>query len=616
MSSFARIGVPTPTIRRHRTTTIAAVSLLRVFTSVNAFAFTPSMKRVSRTVTRGLSAGRDSVPQSLKDTLLSEIVPPVIKASTTSVAEPPLLVLVAGVSGGSDSVALLHALEHCRRMSSNSSSLSDRATQQWRWDSGSFSFILHVAHFDHQRRGEESDLDRQLVHHLCDQYNIPLHTYYWEVDHANSEGQTFSQDAARKWRRSRMREVLQTCIEQYQATSGLFLTAHHQDDSDETLLLKVLRGAHLTKLTGMSVLNRDESSLEKSDRETSRLASPIQDHSTTKQYYWGRPFIHLRKQELTDFLLEHNYVWREDASNSGSSYRRNRVRNELIPLLTSLISDGSLQRRLQTIQEQSLELRKDLECRASYYLEKNQFYDGTSVQLRLPPHCINQTQNTDSPGIDKHGLNLVHKEALHTWAVNQIGDTSFQFTYDKLERISIQLQKHPHNQQWRLPIGGGWDIQRQGKFLRVVRSLDADKTRRADEPLLAMHSLEITTDRPPLEHASKFLSIAIPTDKIEKKGTAKLYRYNSRSDGGLNLMIQPPWQGNSIRLKEFVCSRKIPLHVRDRIPIILLDEFLVAVCVDRDRSSYWIVDYAFHVDRTMDPEQSHAHQQVWVRIQP
>jgi len=160
--------------------------------------------------------------------------------------------MIVGVSGGCDSVALLHILETLRRKSKNN------------WD-------LRVVHFDHQQRDIESDKDRLLTEQLCNRYELPFDCFYWGNKTSSSSsvissdvGSSFSQDSARQWRRAHMKD-LATKNNSNNSQSKIsppphtfLVTAHHKDDSEETLLLKLLRGVHLSNLSGLSAVTIEE----------------------------------------------------------------------------------------------------------------------------------------------------------------------------------------------------------------------------------------------------------------------------------------------------------------------------------------------------------------------
>ena len=143
------------------------------------------------------------------------------------------------------------------------------------------------------------------------------------------------------------------------------------------------------------------------------LSLAFQHKQQPPSMYWARPLIHLRKAKLVAFLHQHNYTWREDASNQSPKYLRNCVRNELLPLLHNSTgsndnnnSSRSLHRRLDSIQAQSLEIRTNLEERECAYLQK-----ADSDQQQQPGFLLPTTTATM--------LGVVHKHALYLWITDQ-----------------------------------------------------------------------------------------------------------------------------------------------------------------------------------------------------
>lgn len=152
----------------------------------------------------------------------------------------PIQILVL-VSGGSDSVGLLLALRE--------------AAETFRPP-----LRLEAAHFNHALRGQDSDADEASIVDLTARLKIPLHVRRWKGKGEGGTGGAGSgiQDRARQWRRSEARDILigatkAACVE---AGRGFIATAHHKDDQAETVLLKALRGAHLTNMQARSVGNK------------------------------------------------------------------------------------------------------------------------------------------------------------------------------------------------------------------------------------------------------------------------------------------------------------------------------------------------------------------------
>ena len=189
--------------------------------------------------------------------------------------------LILCVSGGSDSIALLHLCHQLSRL--------------FRWQ-------LHILHFHHGLR-EESDDEARFVRDLSQSLNLEFHLRTTRDFQSETSG---LQEKARNWRRTEALKLRE------EISADSILTAHHAEDQLETWLLKWLRGAHLSGLQGMS-----------------RSDPPF-----------IRPLLDFRKNMLSDFLKENDFEWREDASNQDSKYMRNRVRNELLPLLRTLSREG------------------------------------------------------------------------------------------------------------------------------------------------------------------------------------------------------------------------------------------------------------------------------------
>ena len=218
--------------------------------------------------------------------------------------------LILCVSGGSDSIALLHLCHQLSRL--------------FRWQ-------LHILHFHHGLR-EESDEEARFVRDLSQRLNLEFHLRTTRDFQSETSG---LQEKARNWRRAEALKLR----EEIRADS--ILTAHHAEDQLETWLLKWLRGAHLSGLQGMS-----------------RSDPPF-----------IRPLLDFRKNMLSDFLKENDFEWREDASNQDSKYMRNRVRHELLPLLRTLSREG-IESRIRDLDSQSRLLQKELESQYQIWLEK------------------------------------------------------------------------------------------------------------------------------------------------------------------------------------------------------------------------------------------------------
>ncbi|MCX6958270.1 MAG: tRNA lysidine(34) synthetase TilS [Verrucomicrobiae bacterium] len=198
--------------------------------------------------------------------------------------EEPLLI---GISGGADSVALLHLL----------------------LENGYRNLIL--CHFNHQLRGADSDDDATFVKNLATSLQLPFELGTEDVQALATREKLSLEAAAREARYEFFAAVAQ------KRNVKKLLLAHHADDQVETCFLHFLRGTGSAGLAGM---------LPVSQRTIDGVDLEI-----------ARPLLAISKKELISFLTSHQLTWREDDSNKSHLPTRNRLRNRVLPLLDELI---------------------------------------------------------------------------------------------------------------------------------------------------------------------------------------------------------------------------------------------------------------------------------------
>lgn len=198
---------------------------------------------------------------------------------------PPGETVVVGVSGGPDSLCLLHAL------------LALRAE---------FDFDLHAAHLNHRLRGPESDTDAEFVGSIAARWGVPCTVDARDVAALARAEKLSLEEAARHARYAFLAEVAGWI------GGHTIAVAHNADDQAETVLMHFLRGSGASGLRGMSPI------------------SNLLEASTIKLI---RPMLNVPRAEVENYCRAHDLQPRIDRSNADTTLYRNRLRHELLPLL-------------------------------------------------------------------------------------------------------------------------------------------------------------------------------------------------------------------------------------------------------------------------------------------
>ncbi len=212
--------------------------------------------------------------------------------------------VLAAVSGGVDSMVLLAILHEL---------------------AGPLGLTLHAAHLNHDLRGDDARRDAELVADFCAKKAIPHHADTQRPDPKPGES---PQAAARRVRYAFLHRVAT------QIDAHAIATAHHADDLAESLVMRLITGAGTAGLAGMAMGRRDR------DR---RLI---------------RPLLPQRKQTLIDHAAKRAIPYRQDASNHSPRYLRNRIRQQLMPVLAQFNPNivATLTRQAERLAEEEVHL--------------------------------------------------------------------------------------------------------------------------------------------------------------------------------------------------------------------------------------------------------------------
>jgi tRNA(Ile)-lysidine synthetase-like protein len=204
----------------------------------------------------------------------------------------PGTLLILGVSGGADSLAMLHLFAQVRQ------------------ELGLQPYVLHV---DHRIRGEEAQADARFVASMCEEWDIPCRIEEVDVPALAASRKIALEEAARLARYTALAK------EAVHLGASTVAVAHNADDQAETVLMHLLRGSGMNGLRGM---------LPVSPLSDYHLLEPV-----SRDICLIRPLLTIPRAAIEAYCAEHNLTSRFDRSNLDITYFRNRLRHEIIPML-------------------------------------------------------------------------------------------------------------------------------------------------------------------------------------------------------------------------------------------------------------------------------------------
>ena len=438
--------------------------------------------------------------------------------------------VIVGVSGGPDSLTLLRCLCTLRR---------------------ELEIEPHVAHLNHQLRGEESDADAQFVARLAKEWQLPVTIEARDVKALANAQRLSIEEAARHARYEFLSEVAQ------RAGARVIAVAHNADDQVETVLMHFLRGAGLAGLRGM---------LYKTEIGDWRLDAPSNLQSPISNLSLVRPLLDVTRAEIETYCEQNDLAPRFDRSNLDTTYFRNRLRNEALPYLETL--NPNLR---QTLVRASRALTDDFDfvqrgVRSAYATTAWQV-DGAIVFDRAAWRALH-------PAIQRGTLRA---------AVQQLRGNLRNIDWTHIEGARRVAMEKSAGAQATLP----------GGLMLSVGYTDftiADAERGAllpDLPLLYVERVELflegVTELPDSEWVvqTEIVNRQVETadrwtallDFEKCKGAVYLRRR------GAGDRFQPAGLGGHTQmLHKFMINEKIPRAARGMLPLLLVDDRIAWVC--------------------------------------
>ena len=191
-----------------------------------------------------------------------------------------------------------------------------------------------VASCNFQLRGEDSDNDLKFVENICIKNSINFYSTVLDVDKFSTMRKISTQMAARELRYDFFKKILEKHKYSY------IVTAHHLDDNIETIIFNFIKSTGYKGLVGI----------------------PFNKNKIL------RPLINTSKEEIEDYAVSNNISWRLDKSNNSNKYSRNKIRNEVIPLLKEI--NPSLGKSLTESLKRIQKLSHDIKPRIDLFIQK------------------------------------------------------------------------------------------------------------------------------------------------------------------------------------------------------------------------------------------------------
>lgn len=447
---------------------------------------------------------------------------------------PAESLVIVGVSGGADSLALLHVLHQL---------------------SPYLRYRLHAATFNHGLRGEAGAEDVRFVRHTAEAWGIPVTDGAADVRELARREKMSIEAAARRARYDFLADVAR------QTGAARVAVGHHAGDQAETVLLHLLRGAGIGGLAGMA------------------FQSLLPGHP---DLHLIRPLLNITRAEIEAYCRANNLHPRQDITNADVTYLRNRLRHETLP-------------HLQTLNPQITRVLAQL---ADIAAVENDYAEG-----QLKPILDGATRDSgERVSLDRDTFMRLHPALARrfvAWAAGQVAGSKQDIEYKHIVAAVAVARRGRLGAAAELP--GGLRLRVDYKTIIIERA--AAPLPETNIPLLddgaeipvsipgmtpvssqwaLIVSLESPNTAPPLPEAEGSGLRAVLT--IPEGSTVTL---RTRRDG--DRFAPPGLNGHTQKVSRWMVNRKVPLHLRDRLPLLTVNGIIAAIIFDEN----WFIGETF-----------------------
>jgi tRNA(Ile)-lysidine synthase len=429
--------------------------------------------------------------------------------------------ILVGVSGGPDSVCLLHLLTQLSK---------------------ELSFNIIVAHINHQLRGKESDRDEEFVRKLCRKWKLKFVSKSVNIRRFKKPGKSSIEEIAREKRY----EFFGKLAQKYLATK--IVLGHHADDQIETILMRLLRGAGSEGLAGI-----------RSKRFFGHIHIEHGHSDHHEPTYIVRPLLEITRIEILDYLNEKKLSFREDSTNTDTAFLRNKIRHKLIPYLEK---------------EYNPQLRKSLLRTADILAKEEEFWETIISSFLRNLDIPLYTDYFQYPLVQFQNSPTAMQRRLIRYLLEYVQGHLQQIDYSHIDKILDMIRNPERESTIQLP--GKYSVSVENEFLivkpKTVPIKEIEKVYHLKIPStthLKEWNMKICVGA---LHATPPLIKEIISGKISSK-TA--YLDFDKVTGPLTIRswrpgdkFVPLGMKGQKKLQDFFIDRKIPLEQRHRIPIL------------------------------------------------
>ena len=441
--------------------------------------------------------------------------------------------MVLGVSGGPDSLSLLHALHRL---------------------SPDLGLSLHVAHFNHGLRAQASDADAEYVASQTETLHLPFST---AKEYVKSRAKGHSRSLEEQARDARYDFLARVAHEQ--DASGVAV-AHTADDQAETVLMHLIRGTGLRGLRGMFPVVETQS--------VSRLELKL-----------FRPLLSVYRQQTEDYCRALGLAPRIDHTNLLPETLRNRIRLELLPMLRESnprFSDALLRLAdsaaldLSFIESRVAEIWPDAveEMAGGLSISRSKL---SEIHPALRRRVLSQALESVSGGpLDIEGVHVTSLESLLT------GDTGAKLDLPKGVRASLG---YDHLTLTRTHTPPPTPLPREEQPITVP----------GETLLLGWRVTATIEEAASCEHTTNPYSALFDMDRLSESVTVRRRRDGDR--------FTPLGMSGSKKLQDFLTDAKVSRNHRDSIPIVLSGNKIIWVVGHRTADQAKLTSTTLHTLR-------------------